>query len=500
MNKIGTITGEGYSLTYQIGEGRMAASRTSSVTAEERAAILSPQRMGEFFYWPAGATNDDPDICSDLISGNRLLPSLIEKQVAILYGSGPQLYIDEISPDGTAKRRYVKDPEILAWLESWQERGLMDSYKDYLRKAIRSYYYSEGVFTKWHLTKGSRPGRDGKPVVPGAIPVAGLEHLSELRVRLATTRDISNKSDIENSDFDYVLVGAWRKGGSADRFKAYRRFSAVNPTRDNGSVSYVKNANYETDIYASNVFFKGIKSWIRGCNATPDYINSFLENSLSARHHVIIPNAWYNAKKEALEELCQANASKRAAGAKDDELIKIKVGEEEMAIGTEYSEALLDEYVRKELQNLTNFLAGRGKNQGKTYATRSFMNESGDIEKWIIEEIPQKYKEYIEAQIMYDKRADMVLLSAKGIDPSISNITSDGALSKSGADAYYNYIIYLTQQAIPEDVVCTDLNRAISINFPEKYARGIRIGFHRPSVQRQEDVSPQNRIANQPAE
>ena len=42
-----------------------------------------------------------------------------------------------------------------------------------------------------------------------------------------------------------------------------------------------------------------------------------------------------------------------------------------MKIGTEYSEALLDEYVRKELQNLTNFLAGRGKNQGKTYATRS---------------------------------------------------------------------------------------------------------------------------------
>ena len=94
----------------------------------------------------------------------------------------------------------------------------------------------------------------------------------------------------------------------------------------------------------------------------------------------------------------------------------------------------------------------------------------------------------------------MVLLSAKGIDPSISNITSDGTISKSGADAYYNYIIYLTQQAIPEDVVCADLNRAIAINFPDKYAQGIRIGFHRPSVQRQEEVSPQNRLANQPAQ
>lgn len=501
MNKIGTITGEGYSLTYQIGEGTLtAAAKTGSVTAEERAAILSPQRMGAYFYWPAGSHNDDPDVCSDLISGNRLLPSLIEKQVAILYGSGPQLYIDEIAQDGTAKRRYLKDQEIQAWLESWQERGLMDSYKDYLRKAIRSYYYSEGIFTKWHLSKGSRPGKDGRTIVPGTLPVAGLEHISELRARLATTTDISQKTDIENADFDRVLVGAWRRGGNVTKYKAYPRFSAVNPTKADGAISYTKNANYETDIYATNVFFKGIKSWIRGCNATPDYINSFLENSLSARHHVIIPNAWYNAKKNALEELCQANASKKAAGAKDDELIKIKVGDEEMEIGTEYTEALLDEYVRRELQNLTNFLAGRGKNQGKTYATRSFMNENGDIEKWVIEEIPQKYKEYIEAQITYDKRADMVLLSAKGIDPSISNITSDGTISKSGSDAYYNYVIYLTQQSIPEDVVCADINRAIAINFPGKYAEGIRLGFHRPSVQRQEDISPQNRLTNQPAE
>ena len=173
------------------------------------------------------------------------------------------------------------------------------------------------------------------------------------------------------------------------------------------------------------------------------------------------------------------------------------MGGRKLEIGTEYTESLLDKYVHLELENLTNFLAGRGKNQGKTYATRSFMNENGDIEKWQIDEIPQKYKEYIEALIAYDKRADMVLLSAKGIDPSISNITSDGAISKSGADAYYNYIIYLTQQSIPEDVVCADLNMALSINFPAQWSDGIRLGFHRPTVQRQQEISPANRLSNQ---
>lgn len=492
MNKIGFISGRGYAFTYQIGQGPMAsASPGSANTAtSERSAILNAQRMGEYFYWPAGEQNDDPDVCSDLIRGNRLLPSLIEKQVAILYGTGPMLYMEEIAEDGTSRRRYLKDQEIQDWLESWQENGLQDSYKDYLRKSIRSYYYSEGIYSQWALAKYLLT--DKKTL----HPVVGLEHLSELRCRLATQTDISRKSDVTNRDFNRVMVGNWRKAGTQNEFKVFPRFSPMNPLSAPGAISYTKNSNYETDIYATNVFFNGIKSWIRGCNATPDYINSFLENSLSARHHVIIPEAWFTQKKNSLQDLCDLNAQKKAAGEPDDKLIKIKVGEQELNIGTEYTDALLDEYVHLELANLTNFLAGRGKNQGKTYATRSFINENGDVEKWEISEIPQKYKEYIEAQIAYDKRADMVLLSAKGIDPSISNITSDGTISKSGADAYYNYIIYLTQQSIPEDVVCADLNRAIAINFPEKYRSGIRIGFHRPAVQRQEDVAPSNRLAN----
>lgn len=491
MNRLGTYTGNGIVLTYQIGENAPTMSYTGkNEQASATLPSLTAKRMGNYQYWPAGPNNNDPDVCAALIKGNRLLPSLIEKQVAILYGTGPMLYTEKINDDGTVSRHYLKDPEIEAWLESWQKAGIPNSYKEYLRKNIRSYYYSEGIFSQWLLSKGTVIG------LKGNLPVAGLKHISELRVRQATVQDIARRKDIEDSDFNLVLIGNWAES-SQQEFKVFPRFDPMNPLSRNGAVSYSKNSNYETDIYATNVFFEGIKGWIRGCNATPEYINSFLENSLSARHHIIIPNAWYDAKKKALEELCSENAEKKAEGAKDSELIKIKVGDDEIEVGTEYSAVLLDKYVNMELKHLTNFLSGRGKNQGKTYATRSFMNESGDLEKWIIEEIPQKYKEYIEALISYDKRADMVLLSAKGIDPSISNITSDGTISKSGADAYYNYIIYLTQQAIPEDVVCADLNFAISLNFPEKYASGIRIGFHRPSVQRQEEISPNDRLKNQ---
>ena len=168
-----------------------------------------------------------------------------------------------------------------------------------------------------------------------------------------------------------------------------------------------------------------------------------------------------------------------------------------MDVGTVYSDNLLQQYLKLELQNLTEFLSGRGKNQGKVYATRGFINQNGQTEEWKIEEIPQKYKEFIESLISYDKRADMVLLSSKGIDSSISNVSSDGIISKSGSDAYYNYMIYLTQQAIPEEIVCADVNYAIKLNFPDEYARGVRIGFYRPTVQRQEEQTPNQRMSNQ---
>lgn len=84
-----------------------------------------------------------------------------------------------------------------------------------------------------------------------------------------------------------------------------------------------------------------------------------------------------------------------------------------------------------------------------------------------------------------------------GLDPSISNVSKEGVISKSGSDAYYNYLIYLNGLTIPESVVCADLNYAIKLNFPQKYADGVRIGFYRPTIAKQQDVTPENRLQNQ---
>ena len=493
MNRFGYISGEGYAFTYQIGETQAGSAADIYSRDGQQLGLnaMSARRISKYFIWPAGIDNLEPNTCKALIKGNRLLPSLIEKQVSILYGNGPQLYIQQTTGDGTLSRQYVKNDRIQEWLDSWRENGLPDSYEAYLNKCIRSYYYSEGIFSKWHISRGYRLG------LPGYLPVTGLEHVDELRCRMATMHDISMKTDVEDRDFDRVMVGNWETWAITTEYKVYLRMDYTSPLSRNSVITYSKNPNYGEDIYASNVFFAGIKEWIKGCNATPEYINSFLENALSARHHVIIPNAWITLKETELHQLCDINARLAAEGKSPNEYVKVKIGGKEIEVGTEYRNTLLEELIQAEMTNLTNFLAGRGKNQGKTYATRSVVNQDGNIEEWKIEEISQKYKEYIEALITYDKRADMVLLSAKGIDSSISNISSDGVISKSGSDTYYNYLVYLTQQALPESIICADINYAIRQNFPEEYRSGIRLGFYRPTVKRQEDTSPANRITNQ---
>lgn len=489
MNRIGFYHGENVTLSYEISQMPARSQYTEGdLQPSETPGVLTALVVKDFHVWPNGADNLEPNTCDALISGNRLLPSLIEKQTTILYGHGPRLYTEEITDDGKIIRHYLHNERIEAWLDAWKENGLPDSFDEYINKCIRSFYYSEGIFTKWHLSRGHRAG------VRGALPVSGLEHVSELRCRLATKNSLSSRTDVEDRDFQYVIVANWAAFNVVGEAKAYPRMNFSDPLARNSVISYSKNPNHGNDIYATNVFFQGLKEWIRGCNATPEYINSFLENALSARHHVIIPQAWIEQKEEALQAMCDKNAELQAA---HKPMVDIKVGRRTLEVGSVYTPELLEKYINLELQKMTEWLSGRGRNQGKIYATRSFINGQGDEEKWTINEIDQKYKEYISALIDYDKRADEVLLSGKGIDSSISNITVAGTISKSGSDAYYNYVIYLTQQALPERIICKDINYALKLNFPEEYRRGVRLGFYRPNVQRQEDISPKNRLSNQ---
>ena len=419
-------------------------------------------------------------LCEEIeqdIKRNRLLPRLINKQVNMLYGKGPAIYI-EGKEGNKPVRNWTGQPDIQQWLDSWQDNGLEMSYKDYALALIKRYYFFRDYFTKWRMSSGRIIGR---------VPVAGLELMENKHCRLATTKRDVVTSLVQYNDFRYIATGNWNYG--AAQFKIYPKFDL----REVGNYRFAAISHHREssvgDFYGCNETHEGTKPWIKGANESPEYINSFLKNSLAAKVHVVIPAAWIEAKRKQISAICQENVLRK----KDNKELFTYNG---IDVGTKFSESSLIKYMNLELRRLSKYLSGKD-NQGKAYATTSFRTGANEEERWRIETVDLKYKEYISSLIEYDKRADEVLLAAVGMDSSISSVSKDGVISKSGADVYYNYLIYLLTLT-PDDEKCSEaFNMAIRVNWPELYAQGYRIGDYRETPSRQEEVSPDNRLNKQ---
>lgn len=410
------------------------------------------------------------------IRNNRLLPRLYDKEIKMLYGHGPAAFVETIK-DGKLHREYTTLPDLQDWLSSWEENG-MQSLEEFCKACIKNYYYFRDFFVKWRFSRGKSLG---------FLPVAGLECMDNRYCRLATTRQDVATDVVYYSDFRHIAVGKWNYGSTA--FKIYPRFSLQD--LDNyrfAAISHHRERSVD-EFYGVNETHEGAKPYIKGSNENANYINSFLKNSLAAKIHIIIPNAWVDAKRKQITLLCNENKKRQAAS---KELLKYNG----IDIGTEYQESVLLQYMREELRKVSQYLSGAD-NQGKAYSSTSFMDASGHEQQWRIEPVDLKYKEYVDALIAYDKRTEEALLSSVGLDAAISAVSKDGVISKSGSDAYYNYLIYI-MSLTPEDEVCAQpLNLALRVNFPEYWDQGYRIGFYREVPQRQEDIAPKDRLNQQ---
>jgi hypothetical protein len=425
-----------------------------------------------------GANNLQVDEITADFNNNRLLPRLINKQVNMLYGKGPAIYRQQRS-EGKDKRIWIDDSPLLAWLENWTQNGMEMDYKSFSKAVIKNFYYFRDFFVKWRMTAGS--------LIEHAPRVAGLEVLENRHCRLATTKKEIAGDIINYCDLKFIATGKW--GYGLANYKIYPRVTLA----EIADVKFAGISHHREksvgEYYGINETHSGTKSYIRGSNKIAGYINSFLKNSLAAKIHIIIPNAWLEAKRLQISSICQENR-KRAAQQK--ELLKYNG----IDIGTEYRESSLLEHMRLELRRMSDYLCGEA-NQGKAVSSTSYTRaDHKDELRWKIETVDLKYREYISALIDYDRRADEAMLAAVGLDSSISSVSKDGVISKSGSDAYYNYAIYLMSLTPDDETCCEPFNMAIQINFPDLYRQGFRIGFFRELPARQEDVSVNDRLQN----
>ena len=227
---------------------------------------------------------------------------------------------------------------------------------------------------------------------------------------------------------------------------------------------------------------------MKASNLTPRYLNSYLKNALNAHVHVKIPQAWIVTHTDILKTMCSQNI-----GSQESKWVReyrgVKLVDPDKNLPYNFSQNMVDDLIANELEKITGLLSGEGKNQGKLYATTKVGQEG-----WEFVEFPSKFKDYFESVISYDKRADQVTLAGIGINSSITNVENDGVISKSGADVYYNYVVYLNALSYPEKFVCKEINRAIQLNFPHAVEQNIKLGFRIEVPVKQQETTPSDRI------
>ena len=452
--------------------------------------------VDEFRILTKGATNNDDEEIEHTLEENRLIPELIEKQVRIMYGKGPRPYIEDYDKDNKLLRKWQKNAEIENWLDSWEDAGL-DPFKETAKAIIRRFYTFEEFYSKPYIRATRFLNADIRKKLGLPVPVVGFELVENKRCRLATLKPLNIfEDDFEAKDFTHLLVGNWNRG-IIRKFKRYRKLDRSNILKNSVGIIHSKN-DAVGKIYGQNKFYRAVKEWIIGLNLTPKNINSFIRNSIAAKIHIIVPEAWCDVKREMLKDYCDINRQRFDIN-ENAELIKIeKIDGTYIDLGTDYNEYLFTQYLKNEIEKCIQFLSGPDQ-QGKAFSSISFKDENGNDNQWEFKTIDLKYKEYIDSLIAYDKRGDEVLLSAKGLDATISNVSKDGVISKSGSDMYYNYIIYLHTLITAEEICMQPFNLCLAVNFPDLYAQGFRIGLYNDVPQKQEDTKPADRLKNQPA-
>lgn len=419
-----------------------------------------------------------PQEVDALIRENKLLPGIMRKQEDFLYGHGPYLYQEQIV-DGKKVRVPVEDEQIQNWLDSWENFGV-DNYRDYLRQLIADYYRVHTCISQYLFTKGR--------VIPAmqSGSILALSYVGADEARLAIDENPVHLR-IKQSDCHYVAVGDWMLRGALG-FDVYDRFDPANPYKHPNAIAFNGCKSFGKWVYAYNDWFTGLKEWVKASNLTPKYLNSYLKNALNAHVHVKIPQAWVVFHTDTLRSICQQNI----ASPKDKwvhEYRGVKLVDDVKQLPYSFSQNMVDDLIANELEKITKLLSGEGKNQGKLYATTKVGQEG-----WEFSDFPSKFKEYFDAVIKYDERADKVTLAGIGISSSITNVENDGVISKSGSDVYYNYIVYLNALTYAEQFVCKEINRAIQLNFPHAVEQKIRLGFNIEIPVRQQETTPSDRI------
>lgn len=391
---------------------------------------------------PYGVNNRLPVVVRKMMEENNLAPAILEREMGLLHGQGPQLYVD-VFENGVITRKWEDDQQVWNWLKSW-------NYRRFLDMATVEYKYLNGVFVKRFMRKGARIGRNPEFVLDACSG-------TDARLGWVDSRRLEDVDTIYTGDFEN---NCFRTG-----IRAWPVFDRNDPFGKPACMSYHNSYSFAHHFYSTPSFW-GTRKWIARSSDIPDVLKYLSDNSLALTHHIHSPAGYWAEKRDKLEA--------RFPSKQETEIDK-----------------LLAELKEETFKTISEVLAGK-KNTGKFIETVDFYDEeAGEIVSWKIEQVPTNNDKFVKSQIEISHEAQSAITSGIGLNAALSNIMIGGKGS-SGSEMLYALKLYLASDvAIAEEVIFEAINQCIEIMWPEKKCR---LGFYHQVVMKEENVTPSDRV------
>lgn len=392
---------------------------------------------------PYGDDNDLPGYVCRTLEKFYAGEGIMCKKIGLQWGEGPRLYRDAVGDDGmTPYRQWVVDEKALSVLKATE-------WIRQIHRCLVDLSHLEGFWVKYTRNRGARIGKNPR--------ILKVEHVPAAKVRfLYPGDDKSEPTHAMIADFPYP---------TSRQTKILPLFDPGDPTRYPESLAYYNLYSF-AHYYYSVPRFVGAFEWLELAGSLAGVLAAYNENASAISLHIESPQSYWDAARDRIKDYC-------------------------VTTGQTYSEKMLEDFKDAAMEAFASTMTGR-KNAGKFMHTSQFYNSAAEkFEGWKITPVDKKIKDYIDAQIAIGRKADSAATSGFGLDPALSNLILDTKLG-SGSEKLYSLKVYnASETALPDMILSEPWNIMLQSVFP---GTDLKVGLHRPIVDAEKDVSPQNRM------
>lgn len=391
--------------------------------ASSTPSVSVPKDIGNGNFAPWGKDNKYPQNVLKNISDVTLVSAIIDWKARAIYGGGliyGILEVDEKTGKETFKRKIYND------IEEWLDETDISTY---IHTACVQFYHFYNLFPELVINKG---GKAAYLTAKDAVDCRWSKKVKEGK----------NKGQIE-----YCYFGDWTNKPGTDSDKAKidvipTYYKALDFVKEKKKERYIYPVSYPspgTPYYQNAPWHVILESWIKVAREIPKFKRYMLENQMSIKYIIRVPEWWWTWKYPDFNT---------------------KTEKERITI------------IKKEHKSFDDFFSG-AENSGKSFMyTQKDKNAGKEYGAWEVQVLDDKMKEGV--WIEDSQEADAHIYKNFNVDPTSfgSGAGKNSSSAGSGSDKRVAWNNYLIQAKPHQDLILKPLHFISKLNgWQDQYAK-----------------------------